>query len=115
MGQKEFGHIMAMTIEQANGNWNFLYEFQIGDNWYPCNILDEVSRLKDHLYIFTRNGTICQQSIKELRKRSKTDYLRDREAIIEWYKELAYLHGFHENVNDDLDLFYNASSIQNVC
>ena len=102
---------MAMTIEQANGNWNFFYEFQIEDNWYPCNILSESSMLKDHLYIFTRNGTICQQLIKELRKRHEADYLKNREAIIEWYGEIAYLHGFHENVKDDLNLFYNANDL----
>lgn len=51
---------MSMTIEQANGNWNFLYEFRIGNNWYPCNILNEPASTKDHLVIFTRNGTVSQ-------------------------------------------------------
>lgn len=102
-----------MTIEQANGNWNFLYEFQIGNNWYPCNVLDETPLLKDHLVIFTRNGAVIQQSINELRKRSKTDYLKDREDTIEWCKEFAYLHGFHENIDDDLKLFYSVNDIIN--
>lgn len=103
---------MAMTIEQAYGNWNFLYEFQIGDNWYPCNILDETPLLKDHLVIITRNGTVSQQSIKELRKRSKIDYLKDREDIIEWCGEFAYSRGFHENVDEDLNIFYNANDLK---
>lgn len=56
-----------MTIEQANGNWNFLYEFKIGDDWYPCNILDEIPELENRLVIFTRNGTISQQPVNKLR------------------------------------------------
>ena len=28
-----------MTLEECNGNWNFMYEFKIGENWYPCNVI----------------------------------------------------------------------------
>lgn len=103
-----------MTIEQANGNWNFLYEFKIGDDWYPCNILDESPELENRLVIFTRNGTISQQPVNKLRKRSKLDYLKDREDIIKWSGEWAYCHGFHENIDEDLKLFDNADDLKLV-
>lgn len=30
-----------MTIEECDGNWNFMYEFRIDDSWYPCNIIEK--------------------------------------------------------------------------
>lgn len=103
---------MSMTIEQANGNWNFLYEFRIGNNWYPCNILNEPSLMKDHLVIFTRTGAVSQEPIRKLRKKSETDYLKDRKEFIKICGDFAFHHGFHKNVNDDLNLLYNANDLK---
>lgn len=101
-----------MNIEQANGNWNFLYEFKIGDDWYPCNIVDENPELENRLVIFTRNGTITEQSIKKLRKMSKINYLRNRENTIKLSSKIAYDHGFHKNIDDDLNLFDKENALR---
>ena len=29
-----------MTVEQANGNYNYMYEFRIDELWHPCHLLD---------------------------------------------------------------------------
>lgn len=103
---------MSMTIEQANGNWNFLYEFRIGNNWYPCNILNEPASTKDHLVIFTRNGTVSQEPIRKLRKKSESDYLKDREEAIKMCGDFAFHHGYRRDVNDDINFFYNADDLK---
>ena len=47
--------VIGMTVEQANGNYNYMYEFRIDESWYPCHLLN-ISNDKLHGVIFTRNG-----------------------------------------------------------
>lgn len=95
-----------MTVEQVNGNYNHMYEFRIGESWYPCHLLhDFVEDGYCYCTIFTRNGSIIREQFHDVRKMKKEDYLKNREEVIEWIGKFAYRHGFHENVDDDLKLF----------
>ena len=93
-----------MTVEQANGNYNHMYEFRIGKSWYPCHLLN-ISNDKLHGVIFTRNGSVTHEQLHDIRKMCKEDYLKNRKEVVEWLGKFTYHYGIHENVDDDLKLF----------
>ena len=93
-----------MTVEQANGNYNYMYEFRIDKSWYPCHLLND-SVENEHCMIFTRNGSVIHKQLQDVRKMRKEDYLYNRKEVVEWLGKWAYNHGIHENVHDDLKLF----------
>lgn len=93
-----------MTVEQANGNYNYMYEFRIDESWYPCHLLN-IFDDKLHGVIFTRNGSVIQERLSDIRKIRKEDYLQVRKEVVEWLGKWAYNHGIHENIDDDLKLF----------
>ena len=70
-----------MTVEQANGNYNYMYEFRINDFWYPCHLLN-ISDDKLHSMIFTRNGSVTQERLSDIRKMFKEDYLQIRKEVV---------------------------------
>ena len=96
--------VIEMTVEQANGNYNYMYEFRIDKSWYQCHLLN-ISDDKLHGVIFTRNGSVIHEQVHDIRKMCEENYLQNRKEIIEWIGKFAYRHGFHENVDDDLKLF----------
>lgn len=99
-----FQGVIRMTVEQANGNYNHMYEFRIGESWHPCHLLDD--SVEDECYmIFTRNGSVTSERLRDVRKMSKEDYLQNRKEVVEWIGKWAYNHGIHESVDDDLKLF----------
>lgn len=59
-----------MTVEQANGNYNYMYEFRIDKSWYPCHLLND-SVENGHCMIFTRNGSIISERLNDVRKMRK--------------------------------------------
>lgn len=71
-----------MTIEECDGNWNFMYEFRIDDSWYPCNIIEKKEVDVNRVWIFTRNGTITTESREDVRKMSEDRYLKQRQDTI---------------------------------
>lgn len=100
-----------MIIEKCNGNWNYMYEFEIADNWYPCHLIEENGSIKESdnkLQIFTRNGSIITERSENIRKMRKEQYLKQRSEDIKSLKEIAFVRGYHKNLNDDLALFYNS-------
>ena len=101
-----------MTVEQANGNYNHMYEFRIDESWHPCHLLND-SVEDGHCMIFTRNGSVIHEQLQGIRKMQKENYLQNRKEIIEWIGKFAYRHGFHENVDDDLRLFNSVDDL--VC
>jgi hypothetical protein len=95
-----------MTVEQANGNYNHMYEFRIDKSWYPCHLLhDFVEDGYCYCTIFTRNGSVTSERLHDVRKMRKEDYLQNRKEVIEWIGRFAYHHGIHEKLDDDLKLF----------
>lgn len=56
-----------MTVEQANGNYNYMYEFRIDKSWHPCHLLN-ISNDKLHGVIFTRNGSVIHERLHDIRK-----------------------------------------------
>ncbi|RGH54958.1 hypothetical protein DW846_01845 [Ruminococcus sp. AM36-2AA] len=93
-----------MTVEQANGNYNYMYEFRIGESWYPCHLLN-ISDDKLHGVIFARNGSVARDRLSNIRKMRKEDYLQNRKEVVEYLGKWAYNYGIHENIHDDLKLF----------
>ena len=93
-----------MTVEQANGNYNYMYEFRIDKSWHPCHLLN-ISDDKLHGELFTTNGSVIQERLHDVRKMRKEDYLQNRKEVVEWLGKFAYYHGIHENLDDDLKLF----------
>lgn len=55
-----------MKIEECDGNWNFIYEFKIDENWYPCNIIEGSEVDGNRVWIFTRNGTITTENREDI-------------------------------------------------
>ena len=53
-----------MTVEQANGNYNYMYEFRIDKS---CHLLN-ISNDKLHGVIFTRNGSVIHERLHDIRK-----------------------------------------------
>lgn len=98
-----------MTLEQCNGNWNFLYEFRIGDNWYPCHVVEMDDKT---VMIFTRNGTITRERISNVRKMDSTRYLLNRSQYIIDCGKYAYDHGYHEREEEDLRLLQVANELE---
>ncbi len=105
--------VIEMTVEQANGNYNYMYEFRIDKLWYPCHLLN-ISDDKLHGVIFTRNGTVTDEKLQDIRKMHKEDYLQNRKEAIEWLEKWAYTHGIHEDINDDLKLFDSADDLDDL-
>ncbi len=93
-----------MTVEQANGNYNYMYEFRIDESWYPCHLLN-ISDDKLHGVIFTRNGSVIHKQSQNIRKMHKENYLQIRKEVVEWLGKWAYNYGIHKNLDDDLKLF----------
>lgn len=93
-----------MAIEQANGNYNHMYEFRIGESWHPCHLLHDFVE-DGYCMIFTRNGSVTSEQLNDVRKMQKEDYLQNRKEVVKWLGKFTYHHGIHENVNDDLKLF----------
>lgn len=93
-----------MTVEQANGNYNYMYEFRIDKSWYPCHLLN-ISDDKLRGVIFTRNGSVTRERLSNIRKMQKEDYLQLRKEVVECLGKWAYNYGIHENIHDDLKLF----------
>lgn len=102
-----------MNIEQANGNYNFMYEFRIDESWHPCHVLETFVE-NGHCMIFTENGSVTQEQLQDVRKMKKEDYLQIRKEVIKWIGEFAYRHGVHENLDDDLKLFDSVEDFMNV-
>lgn len=98
-----------MTLEQCNGNWNFLYEFRIEDNWYPCHVVETNDKT---VMIFTRNGTITRERISNVRKMDSTRYLLNRSQYIIDCGKYAYDHGYHEREEEDLRLLQVANELE---
>lgn len=101
-----------MEIEKCNGNWNFMYEFRIKDNWHPCHVI-EVYCNKDvlNVLIFARNGAITHENRENVRKMSKERYLKERTEIIDYFGKWAFYHGYHEYVEDDLKMFDESNEL----
>ena len=59
-----------MTVEQANGNYNYMYEFRIDKSWHPCHLLN-ISDDKLHGELFTTNGSVIQERLHDIRKMRK--------------------------------------------
>ncbi len=93
-----------MTVEQANGNYNYMYEFRIDKSWYPCHLLND-SVENGRCVIFTRNGSVIREQSQNVRKMRKEDYLQNRKEVVEYLGKWAYNYGIHENIHDDLKLF----------
>ena len=66
-----------MTIEQANGNYNHMYEFRIGESWHPCHLLHDFVE-DGYCMIFTRNGSVTSEQLNDVRKMQKEDYLQNK-------------------------------------
>ena len=71
-----FQGVIIMTVEQANGNYNYMYEFRIDKSWYPCHLLND-SVENEHCMIFTRNGSVIHEQLQDIRKMRKEDYLQN--------------------------------------
>lgn len=99
-----FQGVIKMTVEQANGNYNHMYEFRIGESWHPCHLLHDFVE-DGYCMIFTRNGSVTSEQLNDVRKMRKEDYLQNRKEVVEWLGKFAYYHGIHENLDDDLKLF----------
>ena len=99
-----------MTIEQCNGNFNYMYEFRFlsRTEWYPCHVI-EIN--KGRVCIFTRNGSADSCRIDCVRKMSKDTYLQERNDCIQSFKKFAFEHGYHEDVNEDLKLFEESNEL----
>lgn len=97
-----------MTLEECNGNWNFMYEFRIGENWYPCNVI-EVNN--DRVCIFTRNGSVMSEQRKDVRKIDIDLYLQTRSEIIRDIGKYAYDYGYHNDIEDDIMLFRDSKEL----
>lgn len=61
-----------MTLEECNGNWNYMYEFRIGENWYPCNV---IKANNDQVRIFTRNCIYNYLKGEQMEKDAIVDYV----------------------------------------
>ena len=97
-----------MKIKQAYGNWNFLYEYKHGDNWYMCNVL---KRKDDRCMIYTNNGKILYVGIGLIRKMDEKTYFNYRMETIGLIGEYAYGRGFHRNACEDLALLRNSNEL----
>lgn len=100
-----------MTIEECDGNWNFMYEFRIDDSWYPCNIIEKKEVDINRVWIFTRNGTITTESREDVRKMSEDRYLKQRQDTIKNVGKYAFDHGYHEDIKEDLKQFHNSEEL----
>ena len=97
-----------MALEECNGNWNFLYEFRIGDNWYPCNVIE----INDNrVRIYTRNGSVMTERYENVRKMGEEQYLKERLDTIKYTGEYAFDRGYHKNIEDDLELLRNSMEL----
>lgn len=99
-----------MTFEQCNGNFNYMYEWRSCDDWYPCHIYHPKIN-ENSITIFTRNGSITTESVNDVRKMNKEDYLNNREKCINDIGKYAYERGFHEDIEEDIRLFLEANEL----
>lgn len=67
-----------------------MYEFRIGENWYPCNV---IKANNDQVRIFTRNGSVTSEQRKDVRKMDIDLYLQTR-SIIRDVGKYAYNYGY---------------------
>ena len=98
-----------MTVEDCYGNWNFMHEFRIGNNWHPCNIIEVLDNTS--IKIYTRNGSIIRELHENVRQMTEKQYLKYRTQIIDIEGKYAYKHGYHKNVEDDIKLLHNSIAI----
>lgn len=99
-----------MTFEQCDGNYNFMYEWKLGNNWYPCHIYHKNVDVNS-ITIFTRNGSIMTESVNNVRKMSQITYLNNRVKCINDISKYAYKRGFHENIEEDIRLFEESNEL----
>ena len=101
-----------MTLKQCKGNCNYMYEWMRGidEDWFPCHIIND--RTDDEcVCILTRNETILYMSPEEVRKLSEEDYIRCRDKYVSFLGKHYEQYGFHETLEEDLELFREASGI----
>ena len=100
-----------MVIEECNGNLNYMYEFRINNNWYPCHIIRKSGNL---VRVFTRNGTIMTEHLEDVRKMTEIQYLKQRSDIIRYFGKFASSNGYHENIEEDLALFSKTLEVKDI-
>lgn len=100
-----------MVIEECNGNLNYMYEFRIGNNWYPCHIMRKNGNL---VRIFTRNGTIATEHLEDVRKMNEIQYLKQRSNVIRCFGKFASSNGYHENIEEDLALLSKTLEVKDI-
>lgn len=106
-----------MSIDDCNGNWNHMYEFKLCGNWYPCHVIeknDTVRRNNNRVWIFTRNGTITTERNENVRKMSEKRYLEKRLEDIEYLGKSVSDRGYHENIEEDLALFFKTLEVKDI-
>ena len=50
-----FQGVIRMTVEQASGNYNYMYEFRIDKSWHPCHLLN-ISDDKSHGMMYLKGN-----------------------------------------------------------
>ena len=93
-----------MTLAQCNGNYNYMYEWRLGDEWYPCHLCN-VKEPEGYICIFTRNGTIMSEKTDNVRKMSKEHYIAQRTKDKNDLGEYFTQKGYHDTLEEDLSFF----------
>lgn len=106
--------MIEIILENCKENFNMMYEWTCGNNeWYPCHVLTDKSKLNRPVVIYTRNGTITREPVCNVRKMSKETYIRKREEEFDYDGEYAYKwYGYHEDIEEDLKLFEQSNDLE---
>ena len=79
-----------MTVEQANGNYNHMYEFRIDKSWYPCHLLHDFVE-DGYCMIFTRNGSVTSEQLNDVRKMRKEIIYKTEKKLLNGLKNLPII------------------------
>ena len=98
-----------IDIEKCSGYWNFMYEYQIKGDWYPCHAIEQTD--DGYVRIFNGAGNIFSVRTTEARKMSSESFLANRKRTIDACGSCSYNHGFHSKASEDLNQFLATPTI----
>ena len=98
-----------IDIEKCSGYWNFMYEYQMKGDWYPCHAIEQTD--DGYVRVFNSVGNIFSVRVAEVRKMSLKSFLAGRKRTIDDYGSDSYRHGLHSRESEDVNQFLAAPTI----
>lgn len=81
---------------QYLGNWNFKYEWRLGNEWYPCHLYmeNDFPRKDGEILIYTRNGSIIGVDESDVRQMPEEKYIKQTEVYLKILGKHAAKYGY---------------------